>query len=91
MNAAALSDHATARLKQRGIREVDVDFLIENGTKKGDHIVFTNKDFARLEREAKKLLKIGSRLKGKCLIVRDGTVVTGFHARAKQIHEIAHR
>lgn len=56
-----------------------------------NHIVFTNKDFVRLEKEAKRLLRLGSRLKGKCLIVRDRTVVTGFHARAKQIHKIVHR
>jgi hypothetical protein len=88
--ATALSNHAAARLKQRGIREADVGFLIENGTKKGDHIVFTNKDFARLEKEAKRLLKLGSRLKGKCLVVRDNLVVTGYQANAKQIHEVAH-
>ncbi len=91
MSVTSLSEHGAVRLKQRGIRESDVDFLVENGTKKGDMIVFTNKDFAKMEKKAKLLLKISERLRGKCLVVRDNLVVTGFHANPQQIHDLAHR
>lgn len=86
-----LSNHAESRLNQRGIRIADVDFLLEHGTRVGDRVIFSRKDFAEIEREAKEMIKRAERMVGKCVIVKEDVVVTGFHCRAEQAHELLHK
>ena len=39
-----LTRHAEQRLRQRGLRECDLEFVLRHGSHLGDAIVLTNKD-----------------------------------------------
>ena len=72
------------RLRQRGLKESDLDFIITNGTIKGRTAMLTNKDRARLIEQAKKTISIVTRLSRKQIVVDGDDVITVFHATASQ-------
>ena len=79
-----ITGHALERLRQRGFRESDVEFILNNGTIKGTKAMLTNKDGAKLIEKAKKTISIVNRLAGKQIIVDGDDVITVFHANSRQ-------
>ena len=51
-----LTIHEIYRIRQRGLRESDVEFIINNGTINGGKAMLTNKDSRKLIRKEKKPL-----------------------------------
>ncbi|MEP6966971.1 MAG: hypothetical protein ABI906_02720, partial [Pseudomonadota bacterium] len=77
----ALTAHAATRMAQRAIATDDVELIGLIGTEvEGGYFVRT-KDFQVLDRELKRLRDRARRLVGKRLVVEDGLIVTGYHAR----------
>ena len=86
-----ISQHAEVRMQQRGFSRRDIGLLRNYGTQY-DHTsqVLTdkaaNEAIIELKQEGKhsEAMEL-QRLRGKCLIIRDNTLVTCFHAKDKQI------
>jgi hypothetical protein len=87
----ALTGHAAARLRQRGLRDRDVDFILRHGTDTGDGAILAGKDVQRLIKDAKRIIDNAQRLKNKRVVALGGTVITVFHADRRQQHELLHK
>ena len=75
-----ITNHEHERRRQRGLKESDVHFIINNGTIRGTKAMLTNK----LIRKARKVISIVTRLAGKQLVVDGHVVVTAYHANSRQ-------
>ncbi len=84
MTTVRLTAHAGQRLRQRGMRESDLAFILSNGTDVGRGVIITEHDAANIERGARKLIETAHRLKGKLLVVDRDVVITTFHADRRQ-------
>lgn len=71
-----LSEHAEARLRQRGYRERDVEAVIAYGTECAEAIVLTDKDVRRAIEAKKRESQDLERLRGTTVVVQDGVVAT---------------
>ena len=79
------SDHALLRLAQRGIRGSDIDLLLLLGKEVEGGYLILDRDLVAAERQLKQTLTAVRRLKGKRIVVHDGTLVTAYRAtRRKQ-------
>jgi len=85
-----LSRHAETRLAQRGIGIDDIELISLIGTEVPDGWLVRDKDCDAFERECQHLLRRARRLRGKRVVVAEGTVITAYHAcrgTAKQLLE----
>lgn len=80
-NLLHVSEHSRIRMKQRGLRPEDVDFIVRHGTRCGDKQYLSRSDVNWLINEAKQTIARASRLKGKTVVVSDDTIVTVYHDR----------
>ena len=87
---ANLTIHARARVRQRGRRDEDVDFVLRHGTDTGDGVLLTNKDVQRLVTSAKHLIDMAERLKGERVVADGEQVITVFRANRRQQHALLH-
>lgn len=78
------TDHAEARMRQRGFRKADIYLVLRVATRVADDAFFlTDKDAAReIERRRREIQQL-ERLRGSKLIVEDGALVTLYHADPK--------
>lgn len=79
--ALHLTDHALERMAQRGIRMSDLDLILELGSEVDDGYLVRDKDCRELETVLKQFLGRVRRLRGKRVVVADGSIVTTFRAR----------
>ncbi len=80
----AFSKHAGRRIRQRGLRERDVDLVVRCGTEVGrDTIALLDADVEREIASRKHEIQALERLRSCRVVVCDGTIVTCYHARAK--------
>ena len=82
--------HARSRMRQRGLREQDVEFIIQHGTETRDGFILSRKDAAAVECDAKRLIQLASRLTNKRVIADGDEVITIYHASKKQQHSLLH-
>ncbi len=84
MHELGLTDHAEARMQQRGFRKKDLDFVFRIATQIADDAFFlTDRDVAReIERRRREIQQL-ERLRGSKLIVEGGALITLYHARPK--------
>ena len=75
-----ITDHGSARMSQRGIREKDLDLLFHIGTEAGDGFVVLQRDYQDFERVLKRLIQRARRLVGKRVVIAEGKLITGYHA-----------
>ena len=77
MNIIQLTAHAKERVRQRGMREGDVDVIVACGTLIGDETyVLRSNDVAReIERRKHEIARL-ERLRNRKVVVIDGTAVT---------------
>lgn len=83
-----LSQHAEVRAKQRGLRADDLRFVCEYGTQTDRGYIFTEKDAAQMEAEARAMIRRAERLRGVLVPVAEGVMKTAFkatHAQQRQI------
>jgi len=86
-----VTSHAEARMRQRGFRKSDVDFVLNVATCVGDDAFFlTDQDAAReIERRKREIQQL-ERLKGSKLIVKGDTLITLYHVTRKHRRHATH-
>jgi len=75
-----ITEHAALRMSQRGIMPKDVELIILIGTEIDDGYIVREKDYQEAEHALKRLQQTFRRLVGKRLVVKNGQVVTAYHA-----------
>lgn len=96
MTNLVITCHGETRMSQRGIRESDLDLILDYGTEIGqDRLMLTRRDAARLIGERKKEIAKIERLTDKVIVVSEGCLVTAYHqahsARPIGEHKRRHR
>lgn len=81
MSALESTRHAMTRLAQRAIGDDDVDLIMLIATEVEGGYFVRDKDAHSLEHRLRELAERVGRLAGKRLVVADGHLVTGYHAR----------
>jgi esterase/lipase superfamily enzyme len=79
-----LTKHAQVRIRQRGIKAIDLNFIVEHGTYTGDGYIMLRQDVARLELETKRLVQKAHKLVNKRVIADGIKIITAFHATKSQ-------
>lgn len=92
MDGIAYSNHVGRRMRQSGLRERDIDLVLTCGTQiDAASVLLSNKDTAReIERRKREIQALG-RLRGLKVVIREGVVVTCYHANAKQLKKAFRR
>jgi hypothetical protein len=80
----ALTKHGAERLAQRGIQVSDLDLIVQIGSEVEGGFLVRKSDLQEAERQIKRLLDRIRRLKGKRLVVGDGSLVTAYHADRRE-------
>jgi len=86
--SAQLTRHAQQRIRQRGRKESEVDFLLAHGTECRDGVLFTNTDCARLIEDARRKIALASKLTGTFIACEGAAVKTVFRASKYQQHRM---
>ncbi len=71
-----LTRHAEVRMRQRGVRERDLDLMIEHGTLTDDGVLLTRRDAAAAIGEHRRAIAQLERLKGTAVILDGATVLS---------------
>ena len=75
-----ITKHAQARMRQRGLREADLDLILEYGTEIGqDRIMLKERDVDKIIQSLKRQIAKLERLKNKVIVVTDGRLITTYH------------
>ena len=92
MERIMCSNHATQRMQQRGIRERDVDLVLNCGTQIDNvSVLLSDKDAAREIERRKHEIQALERLRGCKVVIIEGVVVTCYHAHAKHLKKLLQR
>lgn len=83
--------HGSMRASQRNIKECDLEIIMNFGCEVADGYLMLACNCQAAERELKKQLETIRRLKGKRLVIKDGKVVTVFHASEHEVQRILRR
>lgn len=78
MNTLAVTGHAAVRMAQRNININDAELITLIGTEVEDGYFVRTKDGLELERFLSELLDRIKRIRGKRLVVANGTIVTAY-------------
>ena len=84
------TNHARTRMRQRGLRDHDVELILTHGTDTGDGVILATKDAQRIINRAKRAIKMAERLQNKRVIADGDEVITVFHASRRQAHALLH-
>lgn len=80
MTEVTITRHGESRMSQRGIRQSDLDILLDYGTEIGrNRIMLKNRIAAEEIRKLKKQISDIERLKGKVIVVMGKRIVTAYH------------
>lgn len=79
-----MTNHAEARMRQRGFRKVDVDLVLSVATRIGeDAFLLTDQDAAREIQRRKHEIQQLERLRGSKMIVEGDALITLYHVARK--------
>ena len=78
-----LSNHATTRARQRGIREFEIPVIVDAGTLVNDSVLLLNQDVDREIRKRKQEITILERLRGCRVVIAGETIVTIYRPSRK--------
>ncbi len=85
MTALNLSNHAEIRMNQRGIRQSDIDLIMNFGEQIApDAIMMTKRRALNLIEDFKSKIHAIERLTNKKLIIEDGKIITAYHSAKTQ-------
>ena len=84
MSAFTLSNHAEARMRQRGLRLSDLELVLRCASEIGEDIYFlSSKDAEREIRRRKHEIQSLERLRDQKIVVADDTVVTCYRSHSR--------
>ena len=79
MTAIDCTPHARLRMRQRGVRDDDLAFILSCATSvDGETLILRNRDVQREVEARKREIRILERLKGQLLVIRNGRAVTTY-------------
>ena len=82
MSGLVYSGHARMRMQQRGLRERDIELIVDLGTRVSeDAYILRRQDVEREIELRRREIQALSRLRGRKVVVAEDTVVTGYHPR----------
>ena len=82
MTTVILSRHAETRMRQRGLRNGDIDLVLQCASEVGDDVYFLSRKDADLEiRRRKEEIQALERLRDLKMVVAEDTVVTCYVSR----------
>lgn len=82
MTDLALSHHADTRMRQRGMREHDIELILDCATQMNDcEYLLTEKDAEREIRQRKREIQALERLRNRKVVVAGDLIVTAYHSR----------
>lgn len=77
----SLTNHAGVRLRQRGLRETDIDLVMACGTDApGGRVILRRRDVAREIAACKRRIQTLERLSGCTVVCEEDAIVTCYHA-----------
>lgn len=76
--------HAQTRMRQRGLSARDLDLLLQVGLEVPDGYLGTRKGCEEISQRLKQIIRRLDRMPGKRLVVQGDTLVTTYHATARQ-------
>ena len=85
MASLHLTRHAQSRVRQRGVREADLDLIYRFGTEVADGVVLRQEDVIAVEQEVKLLVNRLHTLKGRFIAVHGDTVLTTYKPSRGQL------
>lgn len=80
-----LSKHAGERIRQRGLREQDIELIRTVGTPTTEGTLLLRRDVDRFERDAKKTIQRLRKLERRVVIEQSGVVVSAYTASPSKI------
>ena len=83
-----LTRHVQDRVRQRGYRETDLEFIFEHGTEMGDCVVLTSRDVEIERMKLKKSLEKLDRLKGSAIVVDGNHVLTVYRPARRRMKKM---
>lgn len=83
-----LTKHAQRRIRQRGCRESEIDFVFSHGTLCRDGVLLTNRDRDHLIEEYRRMIQLAEKLAGMFIACEGETVKTVFRADRDQQHRM---
>ncbi|WP_025898762.1 hypothetical protein [Sneathiella glossodoripedis] len=82
MSGLIISNHASTRMQQRGLRRSDLDLIFSCASEMCDGSYFlSRKDVRREINRRKREIQKLERLKGKRIVIANETVVTCYHSQ----------
>jgi hypothetical protein len=85
------SKHGRSRAAQRNIKDIDVELVFSLGSEVADGYLMRECDCLAAERELKREIQRIRRLRGKRLVVKNGVIVTVYHATARETTRVLRR
>lgn len=86
-----LTDHAKARLRQRGYREEDLSTVVAHGTAGADAVILTRSDVERRVRLLKQEIQALERLSGTAVVTAGGVVQTVYRPGSRRMRRMLQR
>jgi hypothetical protein len=87
-SAVRFSQHAAARIRQRGLTERDVELIRKAGELVDDGYVMTNRAVEQRLHELREEMSRIERLRGAALIERGSVVITVYRADSARIRKL---
>lgn len=84
MASFLVTKHADVRMRQRGRRPKDIEFVLTHGTETPEGILLTRRDVDAIEQEARRVIALARKLQNVFVPCVDGTVKTIFKASSAQ-------
>ena len=82
MTILTMSNHAETRMRQRGLRNTDVELILRCASEIGEDVYFlSRKDVERETQRRKREIQALDRLCGQKVVVAEDTIVTCYHSR----------
>lgn len=86
-----ISKHAFMRLAQRGLSVSDSEMIVKFGAEVDDGFILLAKNCSELETELRAALQQVRRLRGKRIVLKDGHLITAYHAAKSTTRKLLQR
>jgi hypothetical protein len=83
MGDLRVTEHALKRLRQRGLRECDIAFVVRHGSVVGDGVYLRDKDAEEIIRQAKSSIALASRLRRTYVVLKSDRLITAYRPTRK--------